>query len=116
MAKNSKILILGLAYKKDVDDPRESPSFEIINKLLHLGANISYHDPHITKAPKMRSWPGLPQLESVRLSKEVLNEQDLVVIVTAHSNIDYEFIQQESRTVVDSRGVYSKKYNNVIKA
>ena len=54
------MLILGLAYKKDIDDPRESPAFEIIHLLLHLGAEVAYHDPHIPVAPRMRSWPSLP--------------------------------------------------------
>ena len=66
--KGAKILILGLAYKPNIDDPRESPAFEIIDQLLGLGAEVSYHDPHIPVAPKMRSWPDLPPMESVALT------------------------------------------------
>ena len=66
--RGSRVLLLGLAYKKDVDDPRESPAFEILEELRHLGAHVSYHDPHIPRAPHMRSWPDLPPLESVPLT------------------------------------------------
>jgi UDP-N-acetyl-D-glucosamine dehydrogenase len=62
--KGSKVLVLGIAYKKDIDDPRESPSFELIHLLLERGAEVSYHDPHIPVAPGMRSWPDLPPLKS----------------------------------------------------
>ena len=64
--KGAKILVLGLAYKPDIDDPRESPAFEIIERLLKLGAEVNYHDPHIPVAPQMRSWPNLPVMESTR--------------------------------------------------
>ena len=66
--KGSRILVLGLAYKKDIDDPRESPAFEVIERLLHLKADVSYHDPHVPHAPRMRSWPDLPPLASVPLT------------------------------------------------
>ncbi len=71
-ARGSRILVLGIAYKKDIDDPRESPAFEIIEGLLQLGAEVTYHDPHVPKAPRMRSWPDLPPMTSEPLTEDVL--------------------------------------------
>ncbi len=113
--KGSKVLVLGLAYKKDIDDPRESPSFEIIDGLLRLGADVSYHDPHIPVAPKMRSWPDLPPLTSTGLDNG-LEKYDAVVIVTDHSTIDYEHLLEHSRLIIDTRGVYRESHPNVVKA
>ncbi len=89
-ARGSRVLVLGLAYKKDIDDPRESPAFEIIEGLLELGAEVTYHDPHVPKAPRMRSWPDLPPMTSVPLTPQMLESQDAVVIVTDHTAVDYE--------------------------
>ncbi|MCP4662790.1 MAG: nucleotide sugar dehydrogenase [bacterium] len=114
--KGSAILILGIAYKPDVDDPRESPAFEIIEHLLALGAEVSYHDPHIPKAPPMRSWPDLPPLESVALSDPTVAQQDAVVVVTHHSAIDYERIAERASLVVDTRGVFRRPRANVVRA
>jgi len=114
--KGAKILILGLAYKKDIDDPRESPAFELMDRLLRLGAEISYHDPHIAEAPKMRSWPELPSMSSKDLSEENLRSSDAVLIVTDHSSIDYDFVVRHAQLVVDTRGVYRTPRSNVVKA
>ncbi len=114
--KGSAVLILGIAYKPDIDDPRESPAFEIIEHLLTLGARVSYHDPHIPKAPPMRSWPDLPPLESVALSDPLLERQDAVVVVTHHAAIDYERIAERAALVVDTRGVYRRPRANVVRA
>jgi UDP-N-acetyl-D-glucosamine dehydrogenase len=114
--KSSQILILGLAYKKDIDDPRESPAFEIIDELLRLGSRISYHDPHLPRAPKMRTWPDLPELTSRDLTPELLASQDATVLVTDHSNVDYELVARHSALVVDTRGVYREKLPNVVRA
>jgi UDP-N-acetyl-D-glucosamine dehydrogenase len=112
----SRILILGLAYKKDIDDPRESPAFEIIESLLRLGAKISYHDPHIPKAPPMRSWPGLPPMTSLPLTPETLESQEAVLIVTDHSRVDYELVAKHARLLVDTRGVYRNPFPGLVKA
>jgi UDP-N-acetyl-D-glucosamine dehydrogenase len=114
--KGSRILILGLAYKKDIDDPRESPAFEIIQKLLHLKADVSYHDPHVPKAPQMRSWPDLPQMTSVPLTAETLSRADAVVLVTDHAAVDYDLVARVSPLIVDTRGVYRQPRPNVVKA
>jgi UDP-N-acetyl-D-glucosamine dehydrogenase len=115
-ARGSRILVLGLAYKKDIDDPRESPAFEIIDGLLELGAEVSYHDPHVPKAPRMRSWPDLPPMTSLPLTEEVLRSQDAVVIVTDHSAVDYEAVARHASLVIDTRGVYRKPREGVVKA
>jgi UDP-N-acetyl-D-glucosamine dehydrogenase len=114
--KGSKVLVLGLAYKKDIDDPRESPSFELIHLLLERGAIVQYHDPHIPVAPSMRSWPDLPALESQPLTKALLNAQDAVLIATDHSSVDYALVLGESRLLIDTRGVYQDPQPNVVKA
>jgi len=112
----SRVLVLGLAYKKDIDDPRESPSFELIHLLLERGAIVQYHDPHIPIAPAMRSWPNLPTLESQPLTKALLNAQDAVLLATDHSAVDYSLVLRESSLLVDTRGVYQEPQPNVRKA
>ena len=114
--KGSKILVLGLAYKKDIDDTRESPSLELIHLLLGLGATIVYHDPHIPIAPKMRSWPQLPEMRSVPLESDLVSSVDAVLISTDHSNVDYELLANNARLIIDSRGVYRDRRANVVKA
>ena len=104
--KGSRILVLGLAYKKDVDDARESPAFEIIDALLRRGAVVSYHDPHVPRAPRTRAWPELASLSSETLTPELLAAQDAVVIVTDHSAVDYDLVLRHAPLIVDSRGVY----------
>jgi len=114
--KGSRILVLGLAYKKDIDDPRESPSFELIERLLHLGAEVSYHDPHIPVAPRMRTWPDLPPMRSCALTEGLLGEQDAVLVVTDHSGVDYDLVLRTAPLVVDTRGVYRGRHRKVVKA
>lgn len=98
----SKIALLGIAYKKDVDDPRESPSFRLLTMLRHSGAQITYNDPHIDRLPKMRHYD-LPQLESHPLTPEFISEQDCIVIATDHSAYDYPMIVEHAQLVVDTR-------------
>ncbi len=114
--KNAKVLVLGLAYKKDIDDPRESPAFELIDRLLALGAHVSYHDPHIPAAPRMRSWPDLPPMRSVELSADTLAAVDVVLIATDHGAVDYEFVAAHAPLIVDTRGIYRTNRPNVVKA
>jgi UDP-N-acetyl-D-glucosamine dehydrogenase len=99
----SKISILGMAYKKDVDDPRESPSFELMRLLLERGAALTYNDPHVPVLPKMRHYPDLPAMKSQELTPAYLGAQDCVLIATDHSAYDYDFIVQHSSFVLDTR-------------
>ena len=114
--KDAKVFILGLAYKKDVADPRESPAFEILDLLLGLGAEVSYHDPHVPEAPAMRNWPDLPELRSVELTTEVLAAQDAVLVVTDHSAIDFDLVSDNAALIVDTRGLFRRGDEGVVKA
>ncbi len=100
--RDSQICLLGVAYKKDVDDPRESPSFELMKLLAEGGAVISYNDPHIPRLPKMRHHE-VPDLESQPLTPEYLSGQDCIVIATDHSAYDYDFIVEHAPLIVDTR-------------
>lgn len=99
--KGSKILMVGLAYKKNVDDPRESPSFKLWELLEAKGANVDFHDPYCPAAPHMREYPQYEGRASVPV--ENVAEYDLVLIATAHDNVDYDFIAREASLVVDTR-------------
>ena len=100
--KGSKVCVLGVAYKKDVDDPRESPSFVLMDLLSAGGAVLSYNDPHVPTLPRMRHHD-TPEMNSTALTPEFLAEQDCVLIATDHSAYDYESIVQHARLVVDTR-------------
>jgi UDP-N-acetyl-D-glucosamine dehydrogenase len=100
--RGSKVLVLGVAYKKDVDDVRESPSLEIMKLLKERGAEVSYSDPFIARLHKMREYD-FSYLSSVPLTEESLRSYDVVLIATDHSNVDYQRIVDHSRLVVDTR-------------
>lgn len=114
--KGSKILVLGLAYKKDVADPRESPAFVILSKLMAMGADVSYHDPYIPTMPETRSWKHLKHLSSQPLTQEVLASQDGVVLVTDHSSLDYDLVTNNAALIVDTRGIFRSDSPEVVKA
>ena len=97
----SSILILGAAYKKDVDDVRESPAIRIIELLKDQGANVVYHDPYIPKLPPMRK--STLKMSSVDLKTGILSNVDCVMIITDHSVYDYQWIVDNARLVVDTR-------------
>jgi UDP-N-acetyl-D-glucosamine dehydrogenase len=100
--KGSKVCVLGAAYKRDVDDPRESPSFELMELLLARGAVLTYSDPHVPKLPSMRG-RRLPAMESHLLTPEFLASLDCVLIATDHSAFNYEEIVARVPLVVDTR-------------
>jgi UDP-N-acetyl-D-glucosamine dehydrogenase len=99
--KGSKILVLGAAYKKDIDDPRESPSFKLMELLLERGCDVDYNDPYVPQLPHMRMYD--IQRKSVELTAENLSQYDCVLISTDHSVYDWDFIVKNSRLVVDTR-------------
>jgi UDP-N-acetyl-D-glucosamine dehydrogenase len=101
--KGAKILVLGLAYKPDVDDVRESPSIELIEKLLHLGAHVEYNDPHVAATHKMREHD--LQMKSVPLTPTSLAAYDAVLVSTHHSAYDWPMIARAAKLIVDTRGV-----------
>lgn len=110
----SHILVLGVAYKKNVDDMRESPSVYIMHKLKNQGANVAYSDPYVPTFPKMRNYEF--DLSSVNLTKEVLKNYDCVLIATDHDDFDYDLILENSSLIVDARGKYIENYSNVVMA
>ena len=113
--KNAKILVLGLAYKKDVGDVRESPSLKLIELFRAKGAKVDYNDPYVPEIPKMRQYSF--RMMSVPLTEEILSSYDCVVISTNHSSYDYEFLVENSRLIVDTRNATSGlEKNNIIKA
>jgi UDP-N-acetyl-D-glucosamine dehydrogenase len=112
--KGARVLVLGIAYKKDVDDMRESPSVELMEILRHKGAAISYSDPHVPVFPKMREHQF--DLSSVALTPETLAAADCVLIATNHRKFDYDLIRKHAALVVDTRGVYGETAANIVKA
>lgn len=112
--KNSKIMVLGIAYKKNVDDMRESPSVELMEILRERGAHLSYADPHVPVFPKMREHRF--DLSAVSLTPEILAAQDAVIVATDHAAFDYEMIKGHAPLIVDARGVYRTNHANIVRA
>lgn len=112
--KNSKILMLGIAYKKNVDDMRESPSVEIMELIRDKGAVVDYSDPHVASFPPMRKHKF--DLKSIDLTASNIASYDAVVLATNHDRFDYEFIKQHANLIVDTRGVYRKPNAKIIKS
>ncbi len=113
----SRILVLGLAYKPDVDDMRESPAIKIIELLLKHGAQVQYNDPHIPQFPRLRKFD--LDMESAKLTPRLLKSADCTVIVTNHSSYDYAYIVKHSQMVIDTRNATKHVKNargKVIKA
>ncbi len=99
--KGSRILVLGLAYKPDVDDVRESPSFELIEKLEELGAHVDYNDPHVPQTHKMRHYD--LEMKSVEFSPASLKSYDAVVIATHHKAYDWQIVADNAKLILDTR-------------
>jgi UDP-N-acetyl-D-glucosamine dehydrogenase len=106
--KGSKILILGIAYKKNIDDARETPAFQIMEKILNLGGEIDYYDPYIPQCPSTRKHKNFARMKSIELTKENLKKYSAAIVVTDHDDVDYELISKEVPIIVDTRGVYRK--------
>lgn len=117
--KDSRILVLGLAYKPDVDDVRESPSFELITRLRALGAHVDYNDPHVAETHPMRHYPDMPAMRSVELTHKSLASYDCVLIATHHKAYDWQLVANHARLVVDTRnalGSVTGKRDHIVKA
>lgn len=112
--KGSQVLVLGIAYKKNVDDMRESPSVHIMELIRAGGATLSYSDPHVATFPKMREHTF--ELSSVDLTPESLQAFDAVVLATDHAKFDYELIRSHATLIIDSRGVYRQPAEHIVKA
>ncbi len=113
--KGARVLILGIAYKKDVDDQRESPSLKIITLLKQRGAKVDYNDPHVPRSAGHRDYPEL-NMKSVKLDETTLKKYDAVIITTGHTAYDYDWIVKHSHLVIDTRNAIKRKRKNVVKA
>lgn len=111
--KGSRILVLGLAYKKNIDDSRESPAVEIMELLQDKGALVDYSDPHIPTFPKKRDYHF--DLNSIALTAQSISDYDCLILATDHDGFDYELLQSQARLIVDTRGRLQKQ-SNVIAA
>ena len=115
----AKILVIGLAYKKNVDDTRESPSFKLIELLEKQGAICEVHDPFVPTIPRTREHPNLAGRRSVALNDEVISDYDAVLITTDHDSIDYKLLVKSAKLVVDTRNACARAGavgSNVVKA
>jgi UDP-N-acetyl-D-glucosamine dehydrogenase len=112
--RGSNVLVLGIAYKRDVDDVRESPALDVMAVLRLKGAIVGYHDPY---APSLRGadWPGGVDMSSEPLTPEALAAADCVVILTDHRMFDYEAIVRHAKLVVDSRNAIKATAPHVFK-
>jgi UDP-N-acetyl-D-glucosamine dehydrogenase len=115
--KGAKILILGIAYKKNVDDMRESPSLKLIELYRNKGAIVDYNDPYIPEMPKLRHH-NLLDMKSVPLNKETVGGYEALVIATDHSDYDYQFLHEHARLIIDTRNAMKVGLNDgkVVKA
>lgn len=113
--KGARVLLLGVAYKADIDDCRESPAFPLIEKLGELGAEVRFHDPYVPHLPRTRAWPHLERMPSVALTAEEVAGADCVLVVTAHQAIDHELVERHAKLIVDTRGLY-KPSSKLVKA
>lgn len=112
--KGSKILVLGIAYKKNVDDMRESPSVKLIDLLLKKGAVVDYSDPWIPVFPRLREY--FFDLQSIEITSKSLKSYDLVLLATDHDIFDYELIGEMASLIVDTRGRLNKQLPNLVRA
>lgn len=111
---NSKVLLCGLAYKRDIGDMRESPSLELFELLKEHGADVDYYDPFIPTIPMTRDYPAFAGLESVEWSADKLAEYDVALIATDHTDVDYKLLVEKVGMVVDTRNVTKNLSQNLI--
>jgi UDP-N-acetyl-D-glucosamine dehydrogenase len=112
--KDSKILILGIAYKKNVDDLRESPAVKLMELLIEKGAIVHYTDPHVPVFQKKSAHNF--DLISVEPTIEKIAEYDLLLLATDHAKFNYELFQKHAKLIIDTRGVYLNSYLNIVRA
>ena len=109
--KDARILILGLAYKKNVGDPRESPTFELMRHFTEKGANVDYYDPYIPEVPATRRYSTFTGKKSIDWNPQAIAQYDLTLIATAHDNIDYQCLADHAQLIIDTRNAMSRVEN-----
>lgn len=112
--KDLNVLVLGIAFKKNVQDSRESPGVELMEILKKKGANVNYSDPHIPIFPKMRRYNF--KLKSIKLTSKSISKYDLLILATDHKKFNYSLIKKNAKLIIDTRGVFPVGTNNVIPA
>lgn len=110
----SSVLLLGMAYKRNVGDVRESPGLVVLDLLLELGANVDYHDPYVEEIPKTRDHPERAGMKSVDLTPENVAGYDAVLLITDHSDIDYRMAVEKAQIFVDTRGLVYKQLPGLV--
>ncbi|NSL53755.1 nucleotide sugar dehydrogenase [Uliginosibacterium sp. IMCC34675] len=114
--KGARVLVLGVAYKKNVDDMRESPAIRLMELLKARGAILEYSDPHVPEFRCDHSQTSFSDLKSVPLTSEIISDFDLLLLTTNHDRFDYSLIKENAKLIVDTRGVFSGALPNVVKA
>ena len=109
----NKILVLGIAYKKNINDCRESPAFEVIKVLKDNKIKVDYSDPFIKKIPKLKNY-NFQNMKSVIVNSNNLKKYDAVILITDHDAFNYQMIEKNSKLIIDTRSVYKKKSSNII--
>ena len=112
--RGARIMVLGIAYKKNVGDMRESPAMVLMQKLREHGANLSYADPHVPSIPPMRKFSF--DMTATDATPETIAAQDAVILTTDHDAFDYEMIREHARLIIDTRGVYRQGGENIVRA
>jgi UDP-N-acetyl-D-glucosamine dehydrogenase len=112
--RGANVFVIGISYKRDIDDMRESPALDVMAVLKQKGAKISYHDPYVATL-SARDWPGAEDLKSVALTPQALEHADCVVIVTDHKVLDYKTIVERAKLIVDSRNAIKGAHAHVFK-
>jgi UDP-N-acetyl-D-glucosamine dehydrogenase len=105
----ARILLLGLAYKKNVSDIRESPSLKLIQLLEERGASVAFHDPFVDEIPRTREYAALKGRKSVALDPDSLGLYDAILVSTDHDQVDYALIAEQARLIVDTRNVFERR-------
>lgn len=105
----SRVLVIGVAYKKNIDDMRESPSLKLMELMEQRGAEVAYHDPFVPTISPTRNHPGLTGRRSVALTREGLDAFDAVLIATDHDDVDYALLAQHAKLVVDTRNACARR-------
>ncbi len=106
---SARILILGIAYKRDIADTRESPSFKLMKLLEERGAKVEFHDPHVPAIPATRAHPEFTGRQSMELKAEIIEVYDAILLVTDHEAIDYHLIARRGRLVIDTRNAFERR-------